>query len=763
MKKPNQDATQTITEYAAAEIGRGDEGGALFDVLSSLKSNMSRRNFLQGLGALALTGCGAGSGSDSDTGAASAARSQQAVANAQAIVNGPSGSSSFVHPGLLHTQADLNRMAQKVAAKASPWIDTWNLMLTSPYASTSWKPSPQAVIYNAMPGYADNCGYLYNDVAAAYANALRWKIAGDTTAANTAVAIMNAWASTLTQIAVSNGNYGGFLRAGLQGYEFANAAELMRDYPGWAPADFAAFQNMMLNVFYPLNGGVASGTGAALAVYASWDLLATAMVLAVGVLCDNQTIFNQAISYFQQGLGNGAIENLVVHLHPGYLGQTQEAGRDQGHDTLSIAVLGPICEMAWNQGTDLYGYDNNRALAASEYVAKGNLIQSGTTYYSVPFAPYYCPTNSAYDTVFSTSAQGNLRPEWALIYNHYVNRKGIAAPYCQKFATSHSPEGGLGTGGNSDQLGYGTLTFQRDPIAQGTPPSGLTAPTIAGQIVLSWWGTAYATSYNVYRSTTSGGPYTLAGSGISDLLTYTDANLPAGAYYYVVTAITPSGETTQSSEAMGVSGTLLYTNLTFDQGSGTTASDATGNGNNGTLLGGATWAAGKHNTAVQLNGSGAYVTLPAGFISGINDFTIAAWVYWNGSSNWQRIFDFGNNSTRYMFLTPRSDSGKVRFAITDSGGGNAEQRIDGTAALPMSQWVHVAVTLSGATGTLYVNGAVVGTNTSMSLSPFQLRGTTNNWLGRSQFNDPYFSGLIDDFRVYNGAMSASDIATLASS
>jgi hypothetical protein len=563
------------------------------------------------------------------------------------------------------------------------------------------------------------------------------------------------------------------LEAGIQGYQFANAAELMRDYPGWASADFAAFQNMMLTVFYPLQAaqgatlypGIADLSGQNVVKYANWELATMAMILAVGVLCDNQTVFDQAINYFKTGKGNGAIDRLVVQLHPGNLGQAQESGRDQGHNTLCMAHLGSICEMAWNQGVDLYGYNNNRALTAFEYVARANLKSPTTsTYYTVPFAPYY---HGGWDTVLGTSGQGSTRPLWALVYNHYVNRKGIAAPNSQKYAALCSPEFGASTGSNTDQFGYGTLTFQRDPIAQGVPPSGLFATTIAGQIVLSWWGTAYATSYNVYRSTTSGGPYTLVASSITDLLTYADANLPAGAYYYVVSAITPSGETAQSNQAMGASGAWLYTNLTFDEGSGTTASDATGNGNNGTLLDGAAWAAGKHNKALQLNGSGAYVSLPTGFISGLNDFTISTWVYWSGSSSWQRIFDFGadigrSDTGRYMFLTPQG-GGTVRFAIASSGGANGEQRINGTAALPRLQWVHVAVTLSGTTGTLYVNGAAVGTNTSMSLSPFQLRGTTNNWLGRSQYKDPYFSGLIDDFRVYNGAMSASDIATLASS
>src|ERR1700723_2792258 len=86
--------------------------------------------------------------------------------------------------------------------------------------------------------------------------------------------------------------------------------------------------------------------------------------------------------YFYNGLGEGCIDRTVYFIHPGYLGQTQEAGRDQGHNTLEIALLAPLCEMAWHQGVDLYGYENNRVLAGAEYVAKYNLFQD------VPFVTY---------------------------------------------------------------------------------------------------------------------------------------------------------------------------------------------------------------------------------------------------------------------------------------------------------------------------------------------------------------------------------------
>lgn len=755
---------QRSTSHARLDPQTADIDGARFRALEILVDNMSgvsRRSFLYSLGALALQACGGGSGTSGAT-----ASSSSATSVAQAVSMSSSLSSGFVHPGLLHAQADFDRMAQKVRTNTSPWIDSWNRLTGNSQASTSWTPSPQAVIYRGDGVHADNFMSFCRDVAAAYACALRWKIQGDTTAADTAVRIMNAWSSTLTGISWSDGHYDGYLVAGIQGYQFANVGEIMRSYSGWAAADFANFQSMMRNIFYPMNSGITDLTKpSSLLVYSSWDLCATAAVLAIGVLCDDQTMFDAAITYFKSGLGNGAIAQMVYYIHPGYLGQTQEAGRDQGHDTLSISLVSNICEMAWNQGVDLYGYDNNRVLAACEYVARGNLIQSGTTYYSVPFATYM--NQGVTDTVFSTVAQGNVRPEWALIYNHYVNRQGMAAPYSQKFAALISPESGPGDpayGSNSgayDQLGYGTLTCTRDAIASGAVPGGLSAVVNAGQIVLSWWGTAYATSYNVKRGTTSGGPYTTVTTGITDLLTYTDSSGAAGTYYYVVTAVTPSGETTASNEARAVAGTLLDTYLAFNEASGTTASDSSGNAHTATLTGGATWVTGKQGNAVSLDGSSGYVSLPAGIVGDIGDFTIAAWVYWNGSQNWARIFDFGNNVDHYMYLTPRSGSGTVRFSTT-ANGGYGEQVITGTAALPSSQWVHVAVTLSGTTGTLYVNGSAAGSNTALTLAPFRMGTTAQNWLGRSQYSgDPRFSGMIDEFRIYRGALTASQIAALA--
>src|SRR5207253_8336141 len=105
--------------------------------------------------------------------------------------------------------------------------------------------------------------------------------------------------------------------------------------------------------------------------------------------------------------------------------------------------------------------------------------------------------------------------------------------------------------------------------------------------------------------------------------------------------------------------------------------------------------------AIVLDGTNSYVQLPVN-IARSHAFTFAGWVYLNGGGNWQRIFDFGNDTSHYLFLTPSSGGGTLRFAINNGGG---EQIVERAGALAGSSWQHVAVTLSGNTAKLYVNGA----------------------------------------------------------
>jgi hypothetical protein len=193
-----------------------------------------------------------------------------------------------------------------------------------------------------------------------------------------------------------------------------------------------------------------------------------ASVLAIGVLCDDQGKIGQAVDYFKNGAGMGSIRNVIPYVYDDQgLAQWQESGRDQGHTILGVGLMGAFCEMAWNQGYDLYGYDNNRFMKACEYVAKYNLGMDVpfTSYTWVYGAPGVWGGSQTFTQV-SSASRGQIRPVWETIYNHYAGRRGLTVPYTAMFAGAGRPEGGGGdygsTSGGFDQLGFGTLAHTRD-------------------------------------------------------------------------------------------------------------------------------------------------------------------------------------------------------------------------------------------------------------------------------------------------------------
>ncbi len=310
----------------------------------------------------------------------------------------------------------------------------------------------------------------------------------------------------------------------------------------------------------------------------------------------------------------------------------------------------------------------------------------------------------------------------------------------------------VGESANSAQAGATT------PAVPPSPTGLIAVAASTNQINLAWNTSASATSYNVSRSTTDGGPYTVIASGVT-ATNYSDTGLiPAATYYYAVSAVNLDGVGLNSAQASATTmpPANLWAYLRFDETSGTTATDSTGHGWNGTLSG-ATWTSGLIGNALDLNGSSEYATLPTGVVNGLTSLTIATWVHLDAASVWSRVFDFGSGTATNMFLTA-SEGTRVRFALKAGGG---EQQIDGTVPLPTNAWTHVAVTLSGNTGRLYVNGVQVGQNTGMTLTPSSMGATTQNWIGRSQWADPYLNGRVDDFRIYTNALSAANIAVLA--
>ena len=198
----------------------------------------------------------------------------------------------------------------------------------------------------------------------------------------------------------------------------------------------------------------------------------------------------------------------------------------------------------------------------------------------------------------------------------------------------------------------------------------------------------------------------------------------------------------------------------FDETSGTTAVDSSGNGYDGTVYGNAQWIDG----ALQFDGVDDYVDLPIGsLISSLTNSSFLVWVdFSNAGGAWQRIWDFGSGEQINMFLTPRiGTADEMRFAITETSYADEDQTT-APDTLP-SGWHHVAlvIDIDNSVHRLYLDGELVAENTEARYSPSTLGETTQNWIGRSQYvADGYFNGSIDDFQIYNHAMSSNEIRTI---
>ncbi|MEV3971060.1 alginate lyase family protein [Streptomyces sp. NPDC050698] len=383
----------------------------------------------------------------------------------------------FAHPGLLHTRADLDRMAAKVKAGAGPYAAGFAKLTANRHAQSGWQANPQAVVYRGS-GSPENYRVLYNDLHAAYQNALRYHVSGEEAHADTAVAILNAWSGKLTRL---EGSADRFLAAGLYGYQFANAAELVRDR---ADFELGRARELLLGVFHPLSDDfLTRHNGAVVTNYwPNWDLAALACVLATGIFCDQRAVVERAVEYFKHGDGMGSVKHAIPVVHEDGLAEWVEAGRDQGHALLGVGLMGTVCEMAWNQGIDLYGYDDSRFLKGAQYVAKWSLGGD---------VPYTANTRkkgaiggwSGSETASGVAGvdPGMTRPIWAMIASHYTKRRGLPASYVTRAAAKAAPEGGGGdygpNSGGFDQLGFGTLAFSRD---RQEAPAGTPSPGPAG-------------------------------------------------------------------------------------------------------------------------------------------------------------------------------------------------------------------------------------------------------------------------------------------
>ena len=312
------------------------------------------------------------------------------------------------------------------------------------------------------------------------------------------------------------------------------------------------------------------------------------------------------------------------------------------------------------------------------------------------------------------------------------------------------------------------ITGNNPPAA----PAGLSASAGNQQISLNWNDNSESdlAGYHVYRSTTAGGPYTRITTSLVSVSAYNDAGLTNGiTYYYAVTATdADNNESANSNEANATptdSDPTLVGYWKFDEGSGTVAADASGNGNHGTLQNGPIWTTGRIGGALRFDGNNDYVNLPSGLLNGLSNVTTAFWIKTSKTGK-QAIFSgatSGNNEEYLLYFTSHT---QILFFLGESPSSYVAWTI---TSIANGQWHHVAVVRDDTNNmvTLYIDGVSQGAKAA-TLNPLSIVanglviGQEQDAVGGGFDPVQAFAGDLDDVRIYNRALSAAEIQALAS-
>lgn len=333
----------------------------------------------------------------------------------------PTISGEFNHPGIYMTMDDLQTMKANKDKVGTYWNDGYtslinNKLSKSTYTRTDKDTNTGTIYYKIVERGPYNkpnigSGSFINDCTAAYYNALRWYLDGDIANAKKAIEIMNGWSHTLTDIVNNDAK----LIVGMSSSDMISAAEIIKhvynndpsiaEEDKWSAADMKQFDKMVREVlydkvicdYYPQANG-------------NWDALITSTNMAIGIYLDDADIFNRAIRQYYTGdviPGTLSMGSLPSYIYP--TGESQESNRDQGHAGMGMTGLGKSCEIAWNQGIDLFSAYNDRLLLGANYNATYNVLKE-----SVPS-----------ETFISDKNRGGLgHPTFDILYNHYVNQLG---------------------------------------------------------------------------------------------------------------------------------------------------------------------------------------------------------------------------------------------------------------------------------------------------------------------------------------------------
>lgn len=202
---------------------------------------------------------------------------------------------------------------------------------------------------------------------------------------------------------------------------------------------------------------------------------------------------------------------------------------------------------------------------------------------------------------------------------------------------------------------------------------------------------------------------------------------------------------------------------------GNTIKDYSGNGKDGTLVGGAILTDGIGGGSVKLDNANSnkdYVQIPNGILNGQDEITISFFAKVGVAKTNTWFFGLGPDNGKYIIVNSQSSAGVVRGLIS-KGSWGAEEDVAAQSALPLNTWKHVTLQISGSTKTetMYIDGVQVAQKTGLNAKPSDIYDASKDYsgyIGKSLYSgDSWFTGQIADFRIYNKILSASEVKELA--
>ncbi|MEM2987857.1 MAG: LamG domain-containing protein, partial [Candidatus Bathyarchaeia archaeon] len=203
------------------------------------------------------------------------------------------------------------------------------------------------------------------------------------------------------------------------------------------------------------------------------------------------------------------------------------------------------------------------------------------------------------------------------------------------------------------------------------------------------------------------------------------------------------------------SNTGLVGYWSFNEGKGTTATDFSGNGNKGSLVNGPTWVKGRYGKALKFDGVDDYVNMGNSLSYSPAVITIGVWIKPASTQSTNgRIVNIQDAANKNYDISILSSTYKIQ--VINWNGSSASVDITSTNAVQANQWSHIVAIIGNSDNRLYINGKLEASSTSASSQP----SSSTLSIGRHLTNGWYFNGLIDDVRIYNRALSASEIQAL---